>query len=279
MLPRSQRRVFGASAMNVMIDGLSLYYEVHGTGDPILFVHGFPLSGELWRSFVPALRKKFRLIIPDLRGHGRSEASPGVTMAGFADDLATLLDTIGENRPVVLVGMSMGGYICFEFYRRQSQRVRAVVLANTRAQADSPEDARMRREMARRARREGSAAVAEAMVSRLFSPHAPKALRIRWLEIMAATNPEGIAAALEAMAGRSESLSTLASMSCPLLIIAGEDDTLTPPDDARRMHHAAPDARLEMLSGAGHMSPVEHPEPFLEALCRFLEKLAREDPI
>jgi len=265
--------------MNVTIDGRSLYYEVHGAGAPILFVHGFPLSGELWRPFVPALGKGFRLIIPDLRGHGRSEASTSVTMAGFADDLATLLDAIGESRPVVLVGMSMGGYICFEFYRRQPQRVRAVVLASTRAQADSPEDARARRQAAGRARREGSVAVAEAMMPRLFSPHASQELRTRWLEIMAATNPEGIAAALEAMAARPESLSTLVSMSCPVLIIAGEDDTLTPPDDARRMYQAAPDARLEMLSGAGHMSPVERPEPFLEALSGFLEDLAREAPL
>ena len=240
-------------------------------------VHGFPLSGELWRGMVPALGEKYRLIIPDLPGHGRSQPYPGTTMAGFADDLATLLERIGENRAVVLVGMSMGGYISFEFYRRHRQRVRAVVLANTRAQADSPEDARMRREMAQRARREGSITVAETMMLRLFGPQAPKALRDRWREIIAATKPEGIAAALEAMAQRADSSSTLASMTCPVLIVAGEDDTLTPPEVARRMQQAASTARLEILSGAGHMSPVERPEAFLDALRPFLEGLPRRE--
>jgi 3-oxoadipate enol-lactonase len=216
------------------IDGRSLYYEVHGSGDPILFVHGFLLSGELWRPLVPALSKRFRLVIPDLRGHGRSEASARVTMARFADDLAMLLDAIGEDRPVVLVGMSMGGYICFEFHRRQSQRVRAVVLANTRAQGDDPENVDLRREMARRVMREGSRIVAE-------------------------------------------SFATLASMDCPVLIVAGEDDLLTPPGDAIRMQRAAPGSRIEILAGAGHMGPVERPEAFLDALARFLSDLPRQD--
>jgi len=137
----------------------------------------------------------------------------------------------------------------------------------------------MRSEMARRARREGSIAVAEAMIPRLFGPQAPKELRTRWLEIMAASAPEGIVAALTAMAERPDSFSTLASMNCPVLIIAGEDDALTPPEDARQMQQAAPNSRLEILSGTGHMSPVERPGPFLDALRRFLEELPRQDRI
>ncbi len=259
------------------INGLSLYYEAHGAGDPILFIHGFPLSGELWRSLVPALEKKYRLIIPDLRGHGRSASSPEVTMADFADDLATLLDDVGESRPVVLVGLSMGGYISFEFYRRYRKRVRALVLANTRAQADIPADISNRRAMAQRVKSAGSILVAEAMLPRLFGPEAPEELRQRWLGIMSATAPEGIAAALEAMATRPDSFDTLASTSCPVQIIGGEDDILTPPKDAIRMQDVAPDARLEILSGSGHMSPVERPELFLTVLQRFLEELPGQD--
>jgi pimeloyl-ACP methyl ester carboxylesterase len=260
------------------IDGRSLYYEVHGTGDPILLIHGFPLSGELWKPFVPALEEEFRLIIPDLRGHGRSQASARVTMAGFADDLATLLEKIGETLPVVLVGMSMGGYISFEFYRRHRERVHALVLANTRAQADNPGDAQLRREMVRLAKRKGSVTIAEAMMPRLFGPRAPVELRTRWIEIMAATKPEGIVAALEVMAQRPDSFPTLASIICPILIITGEDDTLTPPGDAKRMQQAA-NARLEILSGAGHMSPVERPGTFIEVLRRFLNELPRQDGV
>jgi len=263
--------------MNITIDNLSLYYDVHGAGDPIVFLHGFPLSGKLWEPMVPALRREYRLIIPDLRGHGRSQASTTVTMARFADDLASLLASIGETRAVVLVGMSMGGYISFECLRRHPARVRALVLTNTRAQADSPEDARMRREMSRRVSREGSAVVARAMIPKLFGPQAPNDLRARWREILAATEPVGVIAALEALAVRPDSFATLASMSCPALIVAGENDAITPPEDARRMKQAARTSRLEVLAGAGHMAPVERPELFLAALRSFVDELPRQD--
>jgi pimeloyl-ACP methyl ester carboxylesterase len=263
--------------MDATIDGRSLYYEIHGEGDPILLVHGFPLSGELWAPVVPSLRERFRLVVPDLRGHGRSEASPRVTMAGYADDLVGLLDAIGERRPVVLVAMSMGGYIAFELCRRQPSRLRALVLTHTRAQADTPEGRRARDEMAELARGEGSAAVAEQMLPRLFGPRASAELRSRWTRIMSAMSPEGIVAALGAMAGRPDSFPTLASVRCPVLIVAGEDDTLTPPDDARRMHEAAAGSRLAVIPGAGHMSPVERPDAFLEALTRFLADLPERD--
>jgi len=259
--------------MNVTIDGLSLHYEVSGTGSPIILVHGFPLSSELWNPIVPALEREYRLIVPDLRGHGRSEASLTATMARYADDLAALLDRIGETRPVVLVGMSMGGYISFEFYRRHRDRVRALVLANTRAQADDPGAARDRRELARRVEREGNAPVVENMIPRLFGPRASRQLRNEWHGILAATRPEGIVAALEAMAERPDSFPTLASVTCPVLIVAGEEDTLTPLTDARRMQKAAPHSQLEVIPGSGHMSPVENSAAFLAVLRRFLEEL------
>lgn len=261
--------------MNVNIDGRSLHYKVSGTGTPVLLVHGFPLSSQLWNPIVPTLEKEHRLIVPDLRGHGQSEASPTMTMAGYADDLAALLDDIGETRPVVLVGMSMGGYIGFEFYRRHPNRVRALVLTNTRAQADDPKGAQGRRDLAERVRREGSAPVVEAMLPRLFGASASQKLRGEWREIMAATNPQGIAAALVAMAERPDSFSTLASMTCPVLIVAGDEDVLTSLDDAKAMQKAAPHSQLEVVPGAGHMSPVENPEAFLAILRRYLNELPK----
>jgi len=263
--------------MNVTIDGRSTHYEVHGAGAPILFLHGFPFSGEMWKPLVPSLSRDHRVIVPDLRGHGRSEASAEISMGGFARDLTALLDAIDEPRPVVVVGMSMGGYIAFELYRRAPERVRALVLANTRAQADRPEDAKARRETARRALAEGSAVVAEAMLPKLFGSRSSKELRDRWFNIMADTKPEGVAAALGAMADRPDSFPTLAGVTCPVLIVAGEDDVLTPLEDARRMHEAAAGSHLAVLPGAGHMSPVERPDEFLDALTRFLAGLAPLD--
>jgi pimeloyl-ACP methyl ester carboxylesterase len=123
----------------------------------------------------------------------------------------------------------------------------------------------------------GSIPIAETMMPRLFGPTASKELRARWLEIMTATPAEGIVAALGAMARRPDSFSTLTSMTCPVLIVAGEDDRLTTPEDARRMQEAAKNSRLEVISGSGHMSPVERPEAFLDALRGFLHELPPQD--
>ena len=263
--------------MQMTLDGRTLHYEIHGAGAPVLFLHGFPLSGELWTPLVPALERTFRLIIPDLRGHGRSAPSASVTMAGFADDIVALLERVREERPVVVVGMSLGGYVAFELCRRAPERVRALVLTNTRAQADSADDARTRRETAERVRAEGSVVVVEAMLPKLFGPGAPEALRARWRAIMAATPPEGVAAALEAMAARPNSFATLGSLARAVLIVAGEHDALMPLEDARRMREAAPGSRIEILEGAGHMGPVEAPERFVGALRRFLDELSPLD--
>lgn len=259
--------------MHVTIDGRSLYVETHGDGEPILFVHGFPLSGEMWAPLVPGLRDRHRLIVPDLAGHGRSDPAPGVTMARFADDLLAALAALGEDRPFTLVGMSMGGYVAFELCRRRPDRVRALVLANTRAQPDAPEVARDRRETAGRVRREGAELVADGMLPKLFGPDAGDDLRERWRAIMAATPAEGAAGALLAMADRPDSFPTLAALTCPVLVVAGEHDAITPPADATRMRDAARSATLETIAGAGHMSAVEEPRAFLDALRRFLAGL------
>lgn len=259
--------------MNTAVDGHLLQHEVHGEGAPVLLVHGFPLSREMWRPLVPLLSDRFRLILPDLRGHGASAPSARVTMAEFADDLARLLDDVGESRPVTLVGMSMGGYVAFEFCRRHEARLKALALTNTRARADTEDEARGRRETAVRVLREGSAIVAEAMLAKLFAPEAPEILRDRWRTIMAATPPAGVAAALEAMATRQDSFTTLRRLACPVQIVAGALDPITPPDDSRRMHEASPGSRLAILEGTAHMTAVEAPERFAATLIDFLDSV------
>lgn len=249
---------------------MRLRHEVRGEGEPVLFVHGFPLSGELWSPVVERLGEGWRCIVPDLRGHGGSPATPEAGMRHYAADLAALLDALGETRPVAVVGMSMGGYVAFELCRRYPERVHALALVSTRAQPDTPEGARTRLETAERVLREGSAVVADAMVEKLFAPGAPRELRERWREAMAATDPVGVAAALRAMAARPDSFGTLRALERPVLVAVGEEDAITPPADARRMAEAARDARLEVIPGAGHMLPVEAPGALAEALRRFL---------
>lgn len=261
--------------MRAMINGISMNYEVYGQGEPVLFIHGFPLSGQMWNETVASLKGDYRLIVPDLRGHGGSTATAEATMGDYADDLAALLEHLKEARPVVVVGLSMGGYVALEFYRRQSRRVRAMVLVDTRAEADAPEAAKGRREMADKVLREGSRVAADAMIGKLFAPEAAAEMRSRWQTIMAATPPRGVAAALLGMAGRVDSLSTLSSMNVPTLVVVGEKDVITPPDGARRMHETVQGSRLEIIPGAGHMAPVEKPVLFNAILKKFLDEVAK----
>lgn len=261
--------------MNPAIDVRDLHFEVHGDGEPILLVHGFPLSGRLWDAVARGLGEGYRIIVPDLRGHGRSRATPAATMRDYAEDLAAILDRIGEARPVVLAGMSMGGYVAFEFCRLHPDRVRALVLTNTRAQADGAEAAQGRRDTAARVLREGSAVVAESMTAKLFAPSAPEALRAEWQAAMAATPPEGIVAALLAMAERPDSFATLAALRCPVLVVAGAEDAITPPADSERMRDAARQAVLAVIPGAGHMTAVEQPARFVAVLRSFLDGAVR----
>jgi pimeloyl-ACP methyl ester carboxylesterase len=256
----------------------SIHYQDLGRGDPVLLVHGFLLSGYLWHAVAPSLSPSYRLIIPDLPGHGRSPSSSSSTMGEYAGALASLLEQAGDAEPVVLIGMSMGGYIAFEFYRRYRDRVRALVLVNTRAQADSRDDAQARRALIRRVGGEGSRAAAEALLPGLFGSRASPELLGQWMTLMTATTPGGTIAALQAMAQRPDSFPTLASATCPILIIAGEEDALTPPRDARRMHQATDRGRLRILPDAGHMTPVECPQAFLKTLRSFLDHLPRSTP-
>lgn len=253
--------------------GCELYYEASGQGPPLMFVHGFPLSGRMWQPTVERISAAYRCIVPDLRGHDRSSATPTADMARYADDLAAVLDADGERRPVVLVGLSMGGYIAFEFFRRHRQRISALVLADTRAGADTQEARTKREETAQAVEKGGSRVVADAMVDKLFAPGAAASLRNEWHEIMSRTQPMGVAAALRAMAARPDSTPTLSKIDCPVLIVVGEHDTITPPDVHREMHAAITGSRLESIADAGHLSPLEKPDRFAAALTAFLNTM------
>jgi pimeloyl-ACP methyl ester carboxylesterase len=222
---------------------------------------------------VERLRPEYRLIVPDLRGMGRSEASGPVPLERYTDDVAAVLDAAGVREPAVVVGLSMGGYIALDLYRRHRARVRAMVLADTRAAPDTPEAAAARRRSAGRAIDEGASAVVGGMAEDLLAPGADAALREEWRGIMVATPPRGIAAALTAMADRPDSRPLLRRIACPVLVIVGAEDTVTPPGLARRMAESIRGARLAVIPGAGHLTPVERPEEFALALRRFLEGL------
>ena len=280
--------------MQVPVADTTLYTEVSGNGPPVLFVHGFPVDGTMWRPTVERLERTWRCIVPDLRGLGRSPASAQVSIARFADDLAELLDVLpaaeppatgqpsrlrpvsrptAAPAPVVLVGLSMGGIIAFEFFRRHREKLRALVLCNTRANADTPEGVARRTALAEAVLRDGSRVAADAMIDTVFAPQAPAELKAHWHGVMAAMPPVGVAAASRALAERRESFSTLPTIDCPTLVVAGDADGITPPAGLREIHAQIPRARLAVIAGAGHVPPVEQPDAFAAVLRGFLESL------
>lgn len=257
--------------------GVPLAVAERGEGPVVLLVHGFPLDHSMWNAQLDAVSTGFRVIAPDLRGFGRSGVADGkVTMAQMADDLAGLLDALEVPGPVVFCGLSMGGYVAWEFWRRHAGRLRGLVLCDTRAAADSPDAAAARLDTAETVLREGPAALVEGMLPKLFAGAVLQS-RPPWLEsvrrVMLGTDPQGIAAAARGMAERADFTPMLGQIGCPALVVVGEKDAISPVDEMRSIAEALPDARLAVIPQAGHMSPMENPEAVNKVLGEFLRSL------
>jgi 3-oxoadipate enol-lactonase len=270
------RRDSAGHVQRLMVHGVNLAVEVQGEGPAILFVHAYPLDRTMWRELIDGL-DGYRRIAPDLRGMGQSDAPDlGYSMSTYAADLAALLDSLGVDQ-VVLCGLSMGGYIAFEFLRRWRSRVRGLVLMDTRAEPDDAESRRARDAAAATARDSGAGAVAESMLPKLLAPAtlAEQPEVVQRVRTMIMNNRvAGIAGALGAMRDRQGSESLLPSLAgLPTLVMVGEADPVTPPDRARAMAQIIPGARLAIIPGAGHLPPVEQPEAVLTQLRDFLKSL------
>ena len=264
------------SKATARVRGIEMAYEDEGRGAPVVLLHGFPLDRSMWREQARHLSGTWRVVTPDLRGQGGSALGDGpATMDKMAEDVVALLDTLNINR-AVLGGLSMGGYVAFEFYRRFPERVRALVLADTRPQADTDEGRRTREETAQRVLKEGVAPLADMMLPKLLSA----GTRERGAEVVALVRamvlkakPEGAAAALRGMALRRDQTDLLPSIDVPTLVVVGGEDSVTPPSDAEAMAAKIGGSRLAVIEGAGHLSNVERPEEFNRALGDFLSGL------
>jgi pimeloyl-ACP methyl ester carboxylesterase len=247
-----------------------------GSGHPLLFVHGFPLDHRMWRKQLARFANSYRVIAPDLRGFGASGGGEGlVTMEQFADDLSAILDTLGVVEPVTFVGLSMGGYIAWQFLRKYRRRLRALVLCDTRAAADSPAAAENRLKVAETVEAEGTDALARAMLPKLFAkrtietrPELVEQLR----QVILDADPKGVAAAQRGMAARPDSTEVLASIDVPTLVVVGEEDQISPVDEMRRIAEAIPISQFAVVARAGHMSPLENPKEFNAILSEFLSR-------
>ena len=259
---------------------MNLGVEIKGTGPAILFIHGYPLDHSIWQAQVAALDGWMR-IGPDLRGMGQSDAPDlGYSMATYAEDLLALMDALGC-KEAVLCGLSMGGYIVFELLRRARNRVRGLILMDTRAEADSPEGKRARDVAMAQAREGGAEAIAGSMLPKMLARNTAQenpALAEQVHAMMAATEVAGILGALGAMRDQPDSTSLLKRNSggFPTLVVVGEEDQLTPPDAAKAIADSIPGARLAVVSGAGHLTPLERAPETTALVVEFLRGLRSE---
>ena len=243
-------------------------------GIPILFVHGFPLDHSMWRRQIDFFQEHERVIVPDLRGFGGSDVTAGtVTMEQHADDLAELLEAMNVQEPVIFCGLSMGGYIGWQFWKRHRRRLRALVQCDTKAVADTPEASANRLKLAGRIVTEGTGFLAEVMLPKLFAsgtfaeqPEMVEAMR----RVMETAPREGVAAASRGMAVRENFVEQLEQIDVPTLIVVGEHDVIAPPEEMQAIADAIPEAVWLQIPGAGHMAPLEDPIVFNEALAEFI---------
>jgi 3-oxoadipate enol-lactonase len=260
----------------VKVNEIEIAYDDVGHGMPVVLLHGFPFNRSLWADQVEALKDQYRVITPDLRGLGESSwQGEEAGMEDMAKDIAGLLDHLGLER-VVLGGLSMGGYVALAFHRLYPLRVRALVLADTRAQADADEAKKIRYQQAETAVKNGMGPIADRMEPRFLSPHTledRKDIVDRIRQMMIATPTAGAAAALRGMASRADHVLRLQQILAPALIIVGDEDDITPAEDSELMHREIRGSKLIVIDGAGHVSNVERPDEFNKALIEFLDTL------
>jgi len=259
------------------------YLDVPASGSgrgagTLVLIHGFPLNTEMWQPQLEMAARGWRVIVPALRGFGPGpDARKDPTAASvddYAGDIIDLLDEL-HVKDAVICGLSMGGYIAFAMYRHAATYFRAMVLADTRSQADTPEAVGNRKGMQQLVREKGPGAVADALLPKLLcdatrasKPDVVQNLRAQ----ITSSSVEAIVGALDALMTRPDSTSMLPTLHIPVLIVVGDQDAITPPPLSEQMHHDIPGSQLVVIRDAGHMSNMEQPAAFNGALGGFLDK-------
>ncbi len=263
--------------MRTKVNNYEMTYEDEGSGLPVLFIHGYPLNRSLWQPQVEGLSDSGRILAPDLRGHGDSQPSKGpYTMDLLAADCIALLDSLELRKPVIICGLSMGGYIALALYRNYPERLGGLILAATRASADSPEGKKNRDQAANLAKEKGVEAVVESMLPKMMSPKTyqqnPELVeKVR--KMMEATSLEGVLGDLMGMKERPDSRPLLETIDIPTLVIHGADDQIISAEETRQMHSQIPGAVLETVPDAGHLLNLEQTEIFNRAVRHFIQPL------
>jgi len=252
-------------------------YTQVGEGPPLVLIHGFPLNKGMWDSQVAHLKQRFRVLAPDLRGHGETEVpQDAFSMDLFANDVIALVGELGLG-PAVFVGHSMGGYVLFRLYAQQPDSARALVFANTRAEADGPEARKKRLDTIGLIQKSGPEAFMTDFARKLLSESTKERrsdLLAQLISLMKYAPAHGIIASLRALAERSDSRTLLSDIQVPTLLIAGKEDSIIPLQSMEDMQKRLQDSRLIVIPETGHMSNMESPQVFNEEVDKFLMNVA-----
>lgn len=270
--------------MNIEIDAHFLIeYCQSGDGPPIVFLHAFPLTYEMWQSQIEMLESNYTVLAPNARGFGSTSEFPTAPIEGepsveqMADDLNALLDALDIKEPIILCGLSMGGYTALHFAHKYSHRLRALVLCDTRAEADDDGTKAKREENIKLVSERGTWALAEKMGGMLLGETSRKQnsdLVAQVLQWGSSQQVGALVGALEALRDRPDATSWLPQIAVPTLLVFGEEDPLAPSHVMETLQKGIPNSRLEIIPRAGHLPNLEKPGRFNEVLLEFLASLA-----
>ena len=257
-------------------DDAEIVYEIVGSGPPVVLLHPFPVHHDFWNPIVPVLSSRYQLILPDLRGHGDSEIGQGpASMEKHARDLARLLDAASVAK-AALVGVSIGGYILFEFWRQFRGRVSALVMCDTKSQADTAEARANRVKVAADVLEQGTDTFIESMIPKVLG-RTTLSTRPDLLDgarrMMSKMSPEDISLVQRGMAERPDSVADLKTINVPTLIVIGDEDILATPADGELMRHYIAGSQLKIIPKAGHFAPWEQPDAVGPLLRQFLDSI------
>jgi pimeloyl-ACP methyl ester carboxylesterase len=264
------------NTMTLRASQTSIAYADEGAGPILLLLHAFPLDARMWAPQIEALEHRYRIIALDYPGFGGSVVSAGMTIDSIADVAAELLDHLGINERVFVGGLSMGGYVALAFARLYPQRLRALILADTKAQPDDEAGRAGRDKLIELATREGIGALADQLLPKLLgsSTRTSKPDVVRLVRsICERQSIDGVVSALKALRDRPDAGPTLPHISVPTLVIVGEEDAITPIEHARSFAAAIPDPRLTVIPRTGHLSNLEDPGAFNHAVGEFLQSV------
>ena len=265
------------SSQRIKSDAAEISYWAVGDGPAVVLLHPFPAHHEFWLPVAEVLTARYRVILPDLRGHGESGIGEGpATMEKHAADVARVMDDADVGR-APMIGVSIGGYVLFEFWRRYRSRVAALGLCNTKAPADTPEGRAGRLQGAADVLERGTEPFLETMIPRLLGKTTRETrpdLVDGALRMMRKMSPEDIAQVQRGMAERPDSVETLKTINVPTLIVTGDEDILTGTNEAELMHRNIAGSELRVIPKAGHYSPWEQPAEAAKLLRQFLERSA-----